>query len=109
MDDKSYQNVQQSEEELDDDYQELDHDDDYQELDDQKYSDELWILCDERKWCISKTDLNENFSGTPIHLSIFNFNQNYNINEFRFTNMSPMYCDIFIKILRKELSIFLNF
>lgn len=66
----------------------------------------LWIYSDDKKWCIDKTIFSELFEGTPILNSIKNFNDSIMIDEYRFLSISPEYCDIFIKILRKEISLF---
>ena len=67
---------------------------------------QLWIYSDDKKWCIDKTIFNELFEGTPILNSIKNFNDSIMVDEYRFLSISPEYCDIFIKILRKEISLF---
>tara|TARA_B100001123_G_C15324332_1_gene1029008 strand:+ start:2121 stop:3149 length:1029 start_codon:yes stop_codon:yes gene_type:complete len=75
-------------------------------------SDYLWILCDDKKWCISKNSLIEMFDRTPICLSIIeSITTQKSTNEFsyRLIHISPEYVDNLIKLLRRELSIFSNF
>ena len=66
--------------------------------------DSLFITCDEKKWCISKSALVQMFSETPIFLCI-----NEYVSEYRFIHQSPEYIEIFVKLLRREISIFNDF
>ena len=75
-----------------------------------KQSDYLWLYCDDKKWCISKSSLIGTFDGTPICLSIIGFvSEECSINEYRFIHISPEYVDNFIKLLRGEWSIFCDY
>lgn len=67
---------------------------------------QLWIYSDDKKWCIDKNIFSEIFDGTPILNSIMNFNDTIVIDEYRFLSISPEYCELFTKILRKEISLF---
>jgi hypothetical protein len=76
-------------------------------------NDFLWIFSDDKKWCVSRTSLIEMFDGTPICLSIIGFvTTEKSINDYdysyRFLHISPKYIKIFIELLRKERTIFID-
>lgn len=81
-------------------------------------NDFLWIFSDDKKWCISRTSLIEIFDGAPICLSIIGFvtteksidtntNRDYKY-SYRFLHISPKYIEIFVQLLRKERTIFIE-
>ncbi len=73
-------------------------------------NDSLLIKSDGKEWYISRTYLIEMFEHTPIFLSImgFNYENEEEIKPYRFLHVSPKYIEIFVQLLRKERTIFMN-